>query len=85
MKPISQREAHALRKRVRELEGRELSRFTRWAQDYPGGVNIAVVTLDDVTAAKLKTARALSHAVVAVPQSDNRLYFYALPAPSTAV
>ena len=82
---ISQREARELRRKVAALEGREAARFSRWSSDYPGGTHFATVTLDDVTAARLRTARTLGHAVVAIPQSDNRLYYFALPAPRTTV
>lgn len=76
---ISQREAHALDKRVTAFVQAEEARRSRWANDYPGGVNfwtIGVVT--EQTMAAVKTARALGHYVVVVP-AENSLRLYAVP------
>lgn len=78
-KPISQREARALQRRVWVLEDREERRRSEWVRQYPGGVHIASVMVSEVDAAKLRIARKLEHAVVAVNGDGNELLFYALP------
>lgn len=82
MKYISQREARALRKRVAELEAREQSRFLCWGAEYVEGTNVAsqVLDADSKLITVIKTARRLRHAVV-VTADNERLYYYALPAP----
>ena len=78
-KPISQREARALQRRVDLLEASEENRRSEWVRQYPGGVHIASITVSEVDAAKLRTARRLGHAVVAVNGNGNELLIYALP------
>jgi hypothetical protein len=78
-KPISQREAHELKRRVAELEQQEDRRRNAWADSYPGGANIATLTVPDSSRAAIHTARLLKHAVVATLSSDGRMLLYALP------
>jgi len=78
-KPISQREARALKRRVAELEASEDRRRNAWADSYPGGVNITTLIIPETTHAAIHTARLLKHAVVATLSSDGRLRLYALP------
>lgn len=78
-KPITQREARALRARVAELERREENRRGIWFNDYPGGQHIGSFTVSDVAAAKIRTARLLKHAVVVTNGNLGELNFYALP------
>lgn len=78
-KTISQREARALQRRVDLLEAREENRRSEWVRQYPGGAHIASVMVSEVDAAKLRIARRLEHAVVAVNGNGNELLFYALP------
>lgn len=82
MKPISQREARALKKRVAELETAEDGRRSRWALTYPGGVHLGSLprNTEDWFFQRLETARMLSHAVVATTK-DGAIHFYALPLP----
>jgi hypothetical protein len=75
---ISQAEARRLKRRVEELEHARDAAFARWGRDYPGGTHIATLTVPDVAAAKIATARLLDHAVMA-RQDGNTVYFYALP------
>lgn len=76
-KPISQREARSLRKRVQKYEDDERTRLARWRSSYPGGVNIRTLTLDAVSAAVVGTAMSLEHAIVA-KLDGNELYLYAV-------
>jgi hypothetical protein len=78
-KPITQREARALKARVAELERREENRRGNWFNDYPGGHHIGSHTVSDITAAKIRTARLLKHAVVVTNGNVGELNFYALP------
>ena len=78
-KPITQREARALRARVAELERREKNRRGTWFNNYPGGQHIGSFTVNDVTAAKIRIARVLKHAVVVTNGNSGELHFYALP------
>ena len=80
---ISQREARRLRKRVDELEQRERERFARWATTYPGGTNFHTFAVDKESAAAIRVARTLGHAVVVLIDNSDRLMFYALPAKVT--
>lgn len=77
-KIISQREAHALRRRVAELEAAEDRRRDRYAQYCPGGVHIGTLAVSPENYAKAYTARRLAHAVVCVTQ-NGAIELYALP------
>jgi hypothetical protein len=78
MKKISQREAKSLRVRVLELERILEKQKDRWASDWSEGwINIATVRLEPVDHAKIKTARLLHHAVVALPEGTDIIRFYA--------
>lgn len=76
---ISQREARRLKKRVEELERREGTRQSRWTTDYPGGTNFHTFRVDDTSAASIRTAAVLGHAIVVRISNSNNLLFYALP------
>lgn len=78
-KRINQHEAQALRRRVIDLEAREEARRSMWVNDYPGGTHIASVTVNDVAAAKIRTARVLRHAIVVTNGTLAEIHFYALP------
>ena len=79
---ISQREAHALAKRVTKLESERDAQRTRWAQSYPGGVSLGMVTRDrDWLSGRMEAAHLLGHAVVATTGNDGNIQFYALPLP----
>jgi hypothetical protein len=78
-KPISRREARALRKRVAELESILEQQRYRWAEEYPGGTHIDDVTVDASVWATAHTARLLQHAVVVIPRSNNVLRLFGLP------
>lgn len=76
---ISQREARRLNKRLLELErtisGYENSWSSSWVKDW---VNIGTLTLNEVSYAKVATARLLKHAVVVVPANNGtNVYLYA--------
>lgn len=79
---ISQREARALRKRVRELEALQRRQRTVWGEEWPDGTIIGRLQLDapSLQIQAVQTARRLKHAVVAVPVNDNKaLVLFALP------
>lgn len=79
---ISQREASRLRRRVEELERRELHRRRAWSQDFFGGVEISRISYtesSDALPLALRVARKLSHAVVAVGDDSGTVRFIALP------
>ncbi len=79
-KKISQREARRLRKRVARLEHEQGVRVARWNREYPGGVNIATITLDPVPMARLDVAQELGFTLVAKRATDgsSRLHLYAV-------
>lgn len=78
-KTISQREARELKRRVIELESIEDRRRNAWADTYPGGANIANLTIPEGTRSAVHTARLLKHAVVVTLSSDGGLRLFALP------
>lgn len=81
-KKISQREARRLRKRVQVLQEAENARRRTWAQDYPGGVEIARTEWQthEAIPTAVRTARKLGHAVVVMgADSTGLLRFIALP------
>lgn len=78
-KPISQREARRLRKRVQELEGMIAQQQSGWARDFPGGTNFwTIQRLSEASVAAIGTARRLGHAVVVVNVNDE-LRCFSLP------
>ncbi len=83
-RPISQREARRLRKRVDALESADRVRRNRWAATYPGGTHIATMAAVDLpkSLSAVETARNLQHAVV-VTTDGNNVLFYALPVAET--
>lgn len=76
---ISQREARALRRRVRELEEVERQRRMTWSSRYPGGTHFRSLAIADAPYVAIATARKLGHAVVVTTDTSNTLHFYALP------
>ena len=78
-KTISLREARELQKRVALLEAREEDRRSAWVKDYPGGTHIGSVVLSEADAARIRTARLLSHAIFATCVNGFEINFYALP------
>lgn len=79
-KTISQTEARRLRKRVGQLEEMIAYQRRRYATRWPGGVHVATIHPDTVLHAKLSTAAALDHAIVAVVEGAT-IRFFALPHP----
>lgn len=82
-KQISQREARAMRKELRELHERDAGRERSWSSEYVGGVNIDCVNAshDKAAIAAVKTARLLGHFVIATVSNDETcILFYAVPA-----
>lgn len=78
-KKISQTEARKLKKRVAELESLERIRLNAWARDWPSGVHIDTLAVVPSTAAAVRTARKLKHAVVATIDDSNVMHLHALP------
>jgi hypothetical protein len=63
---ISQREARRLRKRVNELELRDIQRCSRYSSEYPGGTHIARLDgMPDFTDGRIDAATKLGFALVA--------------------
>jgi len=81
MARISQREARRLRQRVQLLEAAEMKRRRSWSMDWPGGVNVETLTLQPSSAAIVRTARRLGHAVVVVIDNGDTARLMALPHP----
>lgn len=81
-KPISQREARALKRRVKELEQRDRDFRRAIGSQYPG-VRIARGQTDDKTDV-LSTARATWHVVVVRVDAMNHMNFYAVPTEARA-
>lgn len=70
---ISQRQAQALKKRVKELEELEYRRAKYWVNDYPG-MNLGNIDLSGVprVLGRIEGARRSGHAVVVtVPNGNN--------------
>lgn len=82
MSKISQREALALKKRVRELELQIDRQRNAWVMDWVGGVHVATLAHHE-TALVVHMARKLKHAVVVTTDGDN-LRLFALPLGSNA-
>jgi len=76
-KPISQREARALKRRVRELEQRDRELRSAFSSTYPGAW-LAQCTVSEHLAACLGTAKRLGHVVVAKIY-DGGVNYYAIP------
>lgn len=77
-KAISQREARALRRRVRELEARERALRQAFGRDYPGTA-LGWMRPDDETRVRLETARRLGFVIVTRVNDDGVLMFWAVP------
>jgi hypothetical protein len=75
---ISQREARRLKKRVEVLERADIARNGAWTRDYPGGVHLNTITVNDTEWHIIVTARKLGHACVVVPVDGSRINVYAL-------
>lgn len=82
-KGISQREARALRKRVEELTNERNMQRRAWGRQYPGGVHLGTLGIDDTWfRGRIEGARLLGHAVIVTEESDGKLKFFALPLPA---
>lgn len=76
---ISQREARRLRKRVDELERILSAQRYSWAAEWPSGVQLDSVQVQNNEWHIVTTARKLGHAVVVVPDKENWLRVYGCP------
>ncbi len=65
---ISQREARRLQKRIIELEAVIDQQRGSWNNEWPGGVHVDTVKVNDIEYGIANTARKLGHAVVVVPR-----------------
>jgi len=84
-KPISQKEALRLRKRVKQLEDLLQGERRRYSSDWPGGVHVAsTFNASESVRTAIGTARVLGHAVV-VTVEGGTLKFFALPHPKVPV
>jgi hypothetical protein len=79
---ISQREARASKRRVKELEEQLASQRKRWGRAYPGGINVAYwAPGKGYIYGILRGVHMTGHAIVAVPDNEGRIEFFALPQP----
>jgi hypothetical protein len=77
-KKISQLEARRLQKRVAELDRTFHLLKHNWQSDWDQNwVNIGTVQLHPVDWIKVRTARRLGHAVVAVDTDNDKIWLYA--------
>ena len=74
---ISQREAHWLRKRVKQLEDERLAMVKRWGGGFPGTPIGATINGTEYVRACIKTAQQLKRPVV-VRVEGECLEFYAV-------
>ena len=73
---ISQREAHRLRQRVRQLERERELIYRRWStDDWPSFKCLGRERATEVLVAKVFTARTLGHPVVCVQNGTDLVYF----------
>lgn len=77
MKKISQAEARRLRKRVNQLEAILRKQALPWSAEWPDGIHILIMDVDDQQFATIKTARKLNYAVLVNVDSGNVLTFHA--------
>lgn len=84
MSKISQREARELQRRVARLENQLDRQRNAWAYEWPGGVHIRTVMVNETEREAVRVARLLGHAVVVTLNSDGRLNLYATPLGSNA-
>jgi hypothetical protein len=80
MSKISQREAHALRRRVKQLEWEMELQRNVWSSEYPGGTHLGSVSWDAMEhiASAVYVAALLGHAIVAKPDGKKTFNLYAL-------
>lgn len=74
---ISQREAHQLRRRVRELENELNLRTIQWTEEYPSWTCIGSEEMTPIMSAKIGVARRLKHAVLVVEKEDGIAKYFA--------
>jgi len=78
-KKISQREARRLRKRVKELEGRERDRLNAWGSEYTrGSMLVATFDLADWLKGRLWMAKQLNCVLVG-KYVDEELKLFVVP------
>lgn len=75
---ISQQEARRLKKRVAELERIQADQRNHWKNDYPGGVHLGFVRLDNQGwfQGRIDATRMLGYVVVATPRENGELHLY---------
>lgn len=78
-KKITQTEAHALKRRVAELEKVLNNQRNAWVREWPEGVHLGSLQVSDTLYATLMVARKLKHAVVITLVNRNYIDFHALP------
>lgn len=78
-RPISQREAHRLRKQVQELLAQRDKQTATWSRDYPGGVHLGTWTTEkDWFWGALSAAQKLKHVLVVKVEENGACRFYAV-------
>ena len=80
-KPISQREALRLKKRVNELETRDRDRSNCYQSSYPGGAHLGEVGFGDSEIelrGQVKAAYKLGHHVVGKLDDEGNLMLFAV-------
>ena len=72
-KPISQREARRLRKKVRKMEADLAAQRSRWTKEWPGGVLIDTLNVTNTEWHMVRVARLMGHPVVVTTGEMNKL------------
>ena len=74
---ISQAEARRLRRRVSRLEQILFDQRAYWKNDWPGGVHLDTISINETEQAIIRTARKLQYAVVVTQVNDKQIELYA--------
>ena len=72
MSKISQREAHLMRKELRALHERDAARLRAWSSDWPHGIHIGTITVNNCEWHIVQTARKLGYAIVVTPSQNGK-------------
>lgn len=80
-KPITQAEAHRLRKRVAQLEMSRSECLNAWGKEWPDGTYfMSIKDANVILRAKIEMSRALKCAVVCTI-GNGEIHFHAIPIP----
>lgn len=77
-KKISQAEAWSMKHQLRYIKEQDEKRNNAFAQSWPNGVHLQTLNIDAVIEGRLKTARRLGYALVAITPNSGQVDFYAV-------